>query len=90
MLSAGDAMAQKYGEAEWRRLAPRVGERLQEQPWLIPDEVKTSPSLLARSLEDVLTLVRGDVAVEDKRNYWQKVKDADTGIPSFYPGPQGR
>jgi hypothetical protein len=77
-LTAVGEIEQKYGAEEWARLQPKVEERLASSPHLIPDSARTSPTELARSLEDVYKLVRGEAAEEDHRNYWQKIKSENS------------
>lgn len=77
-ITAIDEIERKYGAEEWARLQPKVEERLAQSPHLIPNEARTSPTALARSLEDVYKLVRGEAAETDQRNTWEKIKAENT------------
>ena len=61
-LTAIGEIEAKYGADEWQRLQPKVEKRISDSPHLIPEEARTSPTALARSLEDVYKLVRGEAA----------------------------
>lgn len=71
------ALEQKHGVDEWERLRPHVQAKIGENPSLIPQASITSPSALAKALDDVLTIVRNDVEQEDLRNHWAGLVAAD-------------
>ena len=81
-ITAIDEIERKYGADEWARLQPKMEERLAQSPHLIPNEARTSPTALARSLEDVYRLVRGEADEADERETWSKIKKSNTNTGS--------
>ena len=83
-LTAIDEIERKYGAEEWKRLQPRVEERLAQSPHLISDDARTSPTALAHQLETVYKVVRGEAAEADERDTWAKIKATNGNVPRIY------
>lgn len=83
IAAVGDLKA-RYGSDEWERIRPRVEERIQQAPHLVPAEVRTSPSALAKSLDDVYKLARGEQAEQDRLDTWEKIKASNPNVPRFW------
>src|SRR4051794_39341340 len=79
-LTAIGEIEARYGADEWKRLQPRVEERLAASPHLISDEARISPTALAHQLEDVYRLVRSEAAEADERDTWKHIKGQNTNL----------